>query len=104
MLHLRRTCNVAGTYRETSLQRHFDVLLPGGLCVFLSKMSAYREDFDEAKYISFLTENDELLEKYNENLGKNSLKEKIDCESIYNEKYLKVKIKSYNRKIQHKLS
>ena len=65
MLHLRRTCNVAGTYRETSLQRHFDVLLPGGLCVFLSKMSAYREDFDEAKYISFLTENDELLEKYN---------------------------------------
>ena len=29
-------------------------------------MSAYRRDFDETKYISFLIENDELLEKYNE--------------------------------------
>ena len=29
-------------------------------------MSAYRRDFDEAKYISFLMKNDELLEKYNE--------------------------------------
>ena len=29
-------------------------------------MSAYRRDFDEAKYISFLIKNDELLEKYNE--------------------------------------
>ena len=89
-------------------RRRYNVTLTSccrvGLWVFLSKTSAYREDFDEAKYISFLTENDELLEKYNENLGKNSLKEKIDCESIYNEKYLKVKIKSYNRKIQHKLS
>ena len=28
---LRRTCNVAGMYRETSLQRPHDVLMPGGL-------------------------------------------------------------------------
>ena len=27
---------------------------------------AYRKDFDENKYISFLTEEHELLEKYNE--------------------------------------
>ena len=27
---LRRNCNVAGTYRETSLRRWYDVLLPGG--------------------------------------------------------------------------
>ena len=30
VFHLRRTCDVAGTYRETSLRRCYDVLLPGG--------------------------------------------------------------------------
>ena len=29
VFHLRRICDVAGTYRETSLQRRHDVLLPG---------------------------------------------------------------------------
>ena len=36
------------------------------LCIFLLKKSAYRKDFDETKYISFLIKDDELLEKYNE--------------------------------------
>ena len=30
VFHLRRTCDVAGTYKETSLRRHHDVSLPGG--------------------------------------------------------------------------
>ena len=30
VFHLRRTCHVAGTYRETSLRRRHDVLMPGG--------------------------------------------------------------------------
>ena len=30
LFHLRRTCDVAGTYRETSLRRRHDVLMPGG--------------------------------------------------------------------------
>ena len=38
----------------------------GPLCIFLPKMSAYRKDFDETKYISFLIKYYELLEKYNE--------------------------------------
>ena len=29
-------------------------------------MSAYRRDFDETKYKSFLIKNDDLLEKHNE--------------------------------------
>ena len=29
VFHLRRTCDVAGTYRETSLRRRHDVLFPG---------------------------------------------------------------------------
>ena len=31
MFHLRRTCDVTGAYRETSLKRRHDVLLPGGI-------------------------------------------------------------------------
>ena len=30
VFHLRRTCNVAGRHRETSLRRRLDVFLPGG--------------------------------------------------------------------------
>ena len=36
------------------------------LCAMLPKMSAYRRDFGEIKYMSFLIKNDELLERYNE--------------------------------------
>ena len=36
------------------------------LCVFLPKMTAYRKDFDETKYISVLRKDNELLEKCNE--------------------------------------
>ena len=71
------------------------------LCIFLPKMIAYRENFDETKYTSFLIEDDELLEKYDENWGKvkNSLKNDFYNKPIYNENYLKAKIKSYNWKI-----
>ena len=30
VFHLRHTCNVAETYRETSMLRRHDVLIPGG--------------------------------------------------------------------------
>ena len=32
------------------------------LCIMLSKMSAYRRDFDETNYMSFLTKDNKLLE------------------------------------------
>ena len=34
VFHLRQTCDFAGTYRETSLRRRYDVLLPGRFIVF----------------------------------------------------------------------
>ena len=40
------------------------------LRVFLAKMSEYRKDFDEIRYISLLIKDDELLEKYNKILEK----------------------------------
>ena len=54
------------------------------LCVILSKMSAYRKDFDETKYMSFLLKHEELLEKYNEIWDKdsNSMKKGFDSYPI----------------------
>ena len=65
-------------------------------------MSAYRRDFDETKNISFLIKDDELLKKkYNEiwEKVKYSLNKEFNSEPVYNQKYLKAKIKSYNIKI-----
>ena len=64
-------------------------------------MSGYRREFDETKYMSFLIKNDELLEKHNEiwEKVKYSTKKAFDSEPVYNEQYLKAKIKSYNGKI-----
>ena len=64
-------------------------------------MSEYRRDSDETKYMSFLIKNYELPEKYNEIQDKVSkvIKEGFDSESVYNEKYLKTEIKSYDGKI-----
>ena len=63
-------------------------------------MSAHRKDFDETKYMSFFIKDDELLKKYNEiwEKVKNSLNKEFDSEPVYNKKYLKAKIKSYNGK------
>ena len=51
--------------------------------------------------MSFLIKDDELLEKYNKIWEKveNSVRKEFDSEPLYNEKYLKVKVKSYNGKI-----
>ena len=68
---------------------------------FLSKMSAYRRDLDETKYMSFLVIDNQLLEKYNEIWEKvsTSIKKEFDSEPVENEKYLKTKLKSNNGKI-----
>ena len=49
-------------------------------------MSAYRRNFDETKYISFLIKDDKLLEKYNEirERVKNSTKSEFHSEPLYN--------------------
>ena len=57
--------------------------------------------FDETKYMSSLIKNDELLEKYNEIWDKvsNTIKKRFNSKPIYNEKYLRTKIKSYKEKV-----
>ena len=60
------------------------------------KMSWHTWSFDETKCMSFLIEDDELLEKYNKIWYKvcSSVKKEFDNEPVYNKKYLKTKIKS----------
>ena len=54
-------------------------------------MSAYRKDFHETSYISFLIKDHKLLQKYNEILKKvkNNLKKEFGSKRVYNENYLK---------------
>ena len=43
VFHLRHTCDVAGTYRETSLRHHHNVVLPGGRYLSLLKRNLSRQ-------------------------------------------------------------
>ena len=64
----------------------------------LSKTSAYVKRYDgENKLMYFFIEGNQLLEKYNGfwNNVNNSIKEELDCEPMYNKKFLKTKIRSY---------
>ena len=65
-------------------------------------MSVYWKDFDETKYMSFLIEDNKLLEKYKEIWDKVSkvIEKGFDNESVYNEKYFKTKTESYEQKIK----
>ena len=67
------------------------------LFTFLSKMGAYRRNFDKRKCMWFLMKDEKLLKKYNE------IRKKVGSiikKEFYSKlKYLKTKIKSYNRKI-----
>ena len=68
------------------------------LCIFLHNMSAYKRNFDETKYMFFLVKDDELSENCREKV-KNDIKTGFDSTPVYNEKFLKAEIKSYNGKI-----
>ena len=62
-------------------------------------MSGYIKYFDEnGKNMSFLTENDKSLSKYNEiwNKIKKTLNIKFHSEHFYDEKYIKTKVKAFN--------
>ena len=52
-------------FSATKMIRKIDLFV-----YFSQKMTACRKDFDETKFMSFLIEDDELLEKYNKNCGK----------------------------------
>ena len=71
------------------------------LHVLLQKMTAYRKDFNETKYVPFLITDDKWLRKYNEIWEKvtNIIYKELDSDPVYNKKYIKTKIKPCNGKI-----
>ena len=56
------------------------------LDIFHPKMTAFRKDFDETKFMSLLIKDDQLLEKYNEIWEKvrDTLKREFDSIPVYN--------------------
>ena len=108
LMKIQRLIKQQYLIRSLSAKKNLNILLATKiqeknklLCICLPKMSAYRKDFDETKYVSFLIKEEKLLEKYNEiwEKIKISIKKEFDSEPVYNEKYLKAKMKSCNRKI-----
>ena len=68
------------------------------LYIMLLKTSAYVIAYDgQTKWMYFLIEDDDLLEKYNTLWDKVSanIKKEFDIESVYNKNFLKTKIKSH---------
>ena len=63
-------------------------------------MSVCRRGFDEAKYITFSVK-DELLRNKIKSQKKftNTIDKEFNSDHVFNEKYLKAKIKPYNGKI-----
>ena len=74
-------------------------LLSSSLYLFLPEISAYRKDVDETKFIFdnrwyILQEHNKIWKK-----DENTIDKEFDGDPMYNKKYLKAKIKSYNGKI-----
>ena len=73
------------------------------LCIILPKMSGYIKYFENVgKNMSILIKDDEVWEKYNEiwDVIKNKLSIKIHSKPIYDQKYLKAKVREFDNVIK----
>ena len=63
-------------------------------------MNGYVKGFDDNKCMSLLVHDDEVLKKYNKIWDKiSNLLKRVNSETVYNDKYIKTKIKIYNYRI-----
>ena len=73
------------------------------LCIILPQISGYIKYFKNGvKNMSFFLKNDKVLDKYNEiwDAIKNKLKIKFHSLPVYDEKYLKTKVREYGGKVK----
>ena len=73
------------------------------LCIILPQMTGYIKCFEKGgKNISFIIEDDDVLDKYNEIWDK--IKERLNIKfysiPVYNEKYIKAKVREFNGAIK----
>ena len=87
--------------------KHFIGYLEGGivkpLCIILPQMSGYIKYFENGgKNMSFLIKDDEVWEKYKKiwDVIKNKLSIKFHSKPIYDQKYLKAKVREFDGKIK----
>ena len=71
---------------------------PIPLRIKIPQMNGYVKYFNDNKCMNLLVHDDEVLKKYNKIWDKisNLLKKGINSERVYNDKYIKIKIKIYN--------
>ena len=72
------------------------------LCVKLPQIVAYIKYFDKnSKYMNLLANDEKILKKYSDiwNEIKSLIKKEFNSEPVYNDKYIKTKIKIYNDKV-----
>ena len=74
---------------------------PIPLRIKIPQMNGYVKYFNDNKCMNLLVHDDEVLKKYNKIWDKisNLLKKGINSERVYNDKYIKIKIKIYNYRI-----
>ena len=85
------------TYKYLCGYLNNDVILP--LCVILSQMNGYIKYFDDGgKNMSFVTDDEEVYEKYNEiwEVVRKLLKVKFTVGPVRDDKYLIAKLKIFN--------
>ena len=85
------------TYKYLCGYLNNDVIQP--LCVILSQMNGYIKYFDDgSKYMSFVTDDKEVYEKYNEiwEVVRKLLKVKFTVGPVLDDKYLIAKLKIFN--------
>ena len=73
------------------------------LNIMLPKTSAYVKSYDgQTKWMYFLIEDDDLLEKYNTIWDKVNadMKKEFNSEPVYNKEFLKTKIKSHGDEVK----
>ena len=73
------------------------------LCIILPQMNGYIKYFDNGgKNMSFLIKNDEVWQKYEDiwDVIKNKLNIKFHSQPIYENKYLKAKVREFNGSIK----
>ena len=77
--------------------RHEGNAFPSPLCIKLPQKNAYAKNFDKnSKYMNHLVKNGKMLKKYLKiwNKIKSLIKKELNSEPVYNDTYIKAKIKS----------
>ena len=82
--------------------RHKGNAFPSPLCVKVPQMNTYTKYFHKNnKYMNLLVNDKKILKKYSEisNKIKSLIKKEFNSEPVYNDKYIKTKIKIYNDRV-----